>query len=217
MPYKNYQQGKEYQRRYREQHRAKRIAYLREYHRKNKEFLNAKTREYHKKHKDTNKTKKHQYYVDVEQSRRRQRGVAPRNSPEHRLKLKKNAMKLWGNFEWARAHLKKYRTSPNKIESRIIELIKREQLPLKFVGNGDMWIQGRCPDFIHLNKKMVLEVFGEFWHNPKLNPRVSESKTESGTIEHYKRAGYDCRVVHYHDIWRMKDEQLSLLIRKLTI
>lgn len=55
--------------------------------------------------------------------------------------------------------------SPNKEETYLINLFKEHNIPYKFVGDGKIIIENRCPDFINYNgQKKIIEFFGEHWH-----------------------------------------------------
>lgn len=58
-----------------------------------------------------------------------------------------------------------YHKKPTNLERKIIEVCKRNFLPYKYVGDGKLWIVGKNPDFVHLNKRVVVEVLGNYWHN----------------------------------------------------
>jgi len=48
----------------------------------------------------------------------------------------------------------------SSLESRMLEIIQKFNLPYRFVGNGQFMIGGKCPDFINVNgEKIALEVF----------------------------------------------------------
>lgn len=54
---------------------------------------------------------------------------------------------------------------PNKPEALLLELIQENHLPFKYVGNGEIIIERKCPDFININgKKQVIELYGDYWH-----------------------------------------------------
>jgi len=77
--------------------------------------------------------------------------------------------------------------TPNKVEKQLQELINKNHLPFKYVGNGEVYLGNRNPDFINTNgKKQVIELFGTYWH-PVFD--VSQRK------EHYKQYGFDCLTV----------------------
>jgi len=65
-----------------------------------------------------------------------------------------------------------------------------KNFPGEWPYNGDgsqgVIIGGKIPDFVRADgKKVVLEVFGGYWHQPG---------DEEEKIEHYKKYGYDCLV-----------------------
>lgn len=85
---------------------------------------------------------------------------------------------------------------PTKIERMFWELVKKYNLPYKYVGDGSFWIGRLNPDFIHTNgEKIVIEIFGDFWHNPSLNKRLNFDHTEDGRNQLFKRYGYKCIVI----------------------
>lgn len=65
-------------------------------------------------------------------------------------------------------------TSPNKAEQKLDKLLQ-DNFPKewKFVGNGKVIIDGKCPDFININgQKKIIELFGEYWHDEtEVEPR----------------------------------------------
>lgn len=85
---------------------------------------------------------------------------------------------------------------PTKIERTFCELIKKYNLPYKYVGNGNFWIGRLNPDFIHTGEeKRVVEIFGDFWHNPSLNKRLNFNHTEDGRKQLFEKYGYKCIVI----------------------
>ena len=94
------------------------------------------------------------------------------------------------------------RRSPNKEESVLIELFRNVNLPYKYVGNGEIIIGGRNPDFInHDGKKKIIEFFGEHWH-----------KKEDEDIKRkiYKEYGFEML-----GIWGKELENKDKLIKKI--
>lgn len=76
--------------------------------------------------------------------------------------------------------LESIKKSPNKFEKKCIELFKKNNLPLKFVGgfnDKNFFIAGRVPDFVATNgKKILVEVFYEYFKIEKY-----------GSVENYKK------------------------------
>ena len=54
---------------------------------------------------------------------------------------------------------------PTNIEKVIIELIDKHNLPWRYVGDGQLWIDGKNPDFVHKDKKIIIEALGRYWHS----------------------------------------------------
>jgi len=52
---------------------------------------------------------------------------------------------------------------PTQYEKRVIYLCKKYKLPFKYVGNNKFWIGSKNPDFIHKTKKIIIEVFANYW------------------------------------------------------
>ncbi len=54
--------------------------------------------------------------------------------------------------------------SPNKEEKSVIAFFEQESIPLRFVGDGAVIIDGKIPDFINEEKRVVVEYNNRFWH-----------------------------------------------------
>ncbi len=60
--------------------------------------------------------------------------------------------------EWIRNSLRK--NPKSSLEIKFEGIIKKLKLPYKFVGNGDLLIGRKCPDFVNCNgKKIAIEVY----------------------------------------------------------
>lgn len=97
-----------------------------------------------------------------------------------RKKYSKAAKKRWADFSPERrrkAIVAMLSASiPNKAEVFLNNLLD-EMYPneWKFVGNGDVIIAGKSPDFININgQKKIIEFYGEHWHQND-DPRDRES------------------------------------------
>ncbi len=89
---------------------------------------------------------------------------------------------------------------PNNIEYKIINEFK----DLKYVGDGNLWIQigknkRRNPDFIQVNNNKILEVFGDYWHSEK-KTGINEDIHCETVINDYKKSGYDCLIIWEKEI-----------------
>lgn len=94
---------------------------------------------------------------------------------------------------------------PNKLEQRVLNIINKYKLPFRYVGDGDIWIARRNPDFINYDGgKQIIEVFGDHWHI---------KKEEQKTIEHYSKYGFKTLVLWEHDIKKLSDEDVVKIIQ----
>lgn len=91
---------------------------------------------------------------------------------------------------------------PSRPESVVIEFLE-SHYPSDWVyngyGNNGIIIGRRIPDFVNINgKKLVIEVFGEYWHNPE---KFSDAWSESDAIAHYKKWGFNCLVLWEKEVY----------------
>lgn len=112
----------------------------------------------------------------------------PMSNPIHLRKAISNSAKKNGSC------------SMNKQEERMGRLLE-SLFPCewKFVGNGEVIIAGKCPDFININgQKKIIELYGDYWHKGD-NPQ-----DRIGLFSPY---GYDTLVIwekELKDIERVK-------------
>ena len=89
---------------------------------------------------------------------------------------------------------------PTKPEIALNGILEVNKLPFKLVGDGEVWLGNRNPDFINIDgKKQVIEVFGTYWH-----PIFDVAQR----VEHYKQYGFDCLVI-WEDEFRNPDRVLA--------
>jgi len=102
---------------------------------------------------------------------------------------------------------------PTRPEQCFIEIIKKNQLPYRYTGNGDVMIGAKNPDFFNTNgNKVVIEIFGEVYHSPLFTfmNEIGYSRTYKGTMEHYKKYGLKCIVFWDRDVLRDDAEEFVL-------
>jgi G:T-mismatch repair DNA endonuclease (very short patch repair protein) len=109
--------------------------------------------------------------------------------PENRAKILNNTMlekRLKGLFK-----------RPTSLEKRMIDLIHTANLPYRYVGDGQIIIGFKNPDFIHYDKKICIEI------RPKIMcpiwSKCSPEEYERRQIEHYAKYGWRCIVVWEED------------------
>jgi G:T-mismatch repair DNA endonuclease (very short patch repair protein) len=84
-------------------------------------------------------------------------------------------------------------------------------LPFKYVGDASFWIHNINPDFIESNgKRLVVEVFGDYWHSPLLNRNLKEDRTMGYRKRILKKYGYNLLVFWEIDLLREDAETFVL-------
>lgn len=87
-------------------------------------------------------------------------------------------------------------------------------LPFRFVGDGSVWLGSANPDFVHTTKKIVVEVFGDYWHSPLLNRNLKYIHTIKGRSEQLKREGYKAIFIWESDLMRLDAEAFVMHLLK---
>lgn len=81
-----------------------------------------------------------------------------KSSLETKRKISKAIKKLMESSEFRRKCLK--RKSLSSLENKMLNIIELNNLPYKFTGHGQIFIGGKCPDFVNVNgEKIAVEVF----------------------------------------------------------
>lgn len=124
-------------------------------------------------------------------------------SKEHKQKLSKIHSGKVLSSQHLRAIMKSGKASPNKSEI-LLDNVLNNLFPgeYKFVGDGEVIIAGKNPDFININgKKKIIELYGNYWHrNDNFEDRIN-------TFIPY---GYDTAIV-----WDSELKNASKLKQKL--
>ena len=134
-----------------------------------------------------------------------QKGVP--HTAEHIENLKKAWRRDPGRAERTQRIPKK-----NKLESRV-ERILDHFFPgeWKFVGDGEVWIGGRCPDFINVNgRKTIIEVFGDWWH--KNRRKVRKTATEDWRRAHFAKYGFQTTIIWESEINGRSDVDVARMV-----
>ena len=117
---------------------------------------------------------------------------------------------LYCSRSCARQHIKipKHHTKPERIFE---DICKKNNLPFKYTGDGTFWIHNINPDFIESNgKKVVVEVFGDYWHSPLLNYNLKEDRTLTYRRRIFKKYGFKLIVFWETDLLREDAEAFIL-------
>jgi len=91
---------------------------------------------------------------------------------QQKMKEKKSEQQKekWRNPQTKEMMLKRFLSNitkrPTSYETKIINLCEQHSLPFKYVGDGQIWIAYKNPDFIETNgKKLLIEVYDQYWHS----------------------------------------------------
>jgi hypothetical protein len=117
-------------------------------------------------------------------------------SEESKRKNSEAKKKAWKDPEYARKCL--VINSPNKMELKLNDILDRLYPgEWKFVGNGEVVIDGKCPDFININgQKKIIELYGERWH---------QNHDPQDRINVFKPFGYETLVIWSKELWNTND------------
>ncbi len=92
---------------------------------------------------------------------------------------------------------------PTAPERSVIDMLAP---PWKYCGDNSFSIKTlgktRFPDFVNEETKEVIEVFGDYWHDPERSPRAERCDTPAERVAEYDAVGWKCRVVWEHEIGR---------------
>ena len=79
---------------------------------------------------------------------------------------------------------------PNTPERNILNIIKDNSLCFKYVGDGKLWIVGENhsfnPDFVDEDNKLIIELFGKYWHTSKEAIEKDKKRLVAYSNEGYK-------------------------------
>lgn len=148
----------------------------------------------------------------------------------YHLSLKEISINRWKDLEYKNRTVSKMMKS-NNLRSNKKEIylndILFELFPFtwKYVGNGQIIIGGKCPDFINVNgKKLIIELYGDYWHANPLKYKEDNILIKFGgshlvkdiwegdriRLEKFKEFGYDCLI-----IWESELMNKKILIEKI--
>lgn len=137
-----------------------------------------------------------------------------RLSKECKIKISIASKKHWQTLEYREKVIKNTLKSlfnrPTKLEKKMINLIKTNNLPFSYCGNGTLMIGYKCPDFYENNgKKICIEVASK--KEKEIHRKISWKKYEMERKKHFKEWGWKCIV-----IWDNEFEDKEKILEKLA-
>jgi G:T-mismatch repair DNA endonuclease (very short patch repair protein) len=116
---------------------------------------------------------------------------------------------LWQDEKYVAKIRASRKMKPNKVESQLISILDNNfPNKWKYVGDLQLIIGGRCPDFANVNgKKQLIELFGTYWH-----PVFDVAKR----VDHYRQFGYRTLIIWEDELKTKSEEQLVNKIREFS-
>ncbi len=109
---------------------------------------------------------------------------AEARTPERRRQQREIGCRNWENPEYRKRVCKRRAMSTPEI--RFASLVQEHNLPYRFVGNGDLWLGRRNPDFVHLSEPRLIEIWGDYYHKGQ-NPE--------DRVAYFEKYGYSTLVI----------------------
>lgn len=99
---------------------------------------------------------------------------------------------------------------PTKPERKMMDLIKKHNLPFIYTGDGKVIIESLCPDFMDNDgSKRIIEVFGRVFHDTHIR-RIPYIQTEKGRKEIFSKLGFRTLI-----LWEEELEDENLVLQKI--
>lgn len=124
----------------------------------------------------------------------------------HKSNISKSHIILWANPQYRDKHVKLMREArsqhPNQLEVKLLTLLNSIcPNTWSFVGNGELVIGGKIPDFTNADHKLI-EVYGNYWHQGE-NPQER--------IDFFSQYGYKTLV-----IWENEFNNIKVVVSKIN-
>jgi len=100
-----------------------------------------------------------------------------KHTSEHRRKNSVSRKLLWQDPGFVQKQMKARKVYPNKAEMFLQGILDRvDPGNWIYVGDGrdkQYILSGKVPDFVHRTKKLIIELFGDYWHKEEeIEPRT---------------------------------------------
>jgi len=94
---------------------------------------------------------------------------------------------------------------PTKTEKTLNKILcKLLPKEYQYVGDGEVIIGRRNPDFMNVNgQKKIIEMFGNYWHSRKFTG-MSKKEHRQERQKHFAKYGYKTLVVWEHELQNTK-------------
>jgi len=123
-------------------------------------------------------------------------------SPDTRKKISEAIKKLQSETDMLKKWMISNHAKPNKAEVKLGLILKQISEDWRFVGDGKLIIDGKCPDFWEGGNRLV-ELYGDYWH---------KGQDPQNRIDLFKEQGYETMV-----IWERELKDIEILKDKLIM
>jgi len=125
------------------------------------------------------------------------------NRPEVKKKQKRLMDQLWQDPDYIQKQMNARGCRPNRPElqlQRVLdELFPDEWL---YVGDGrnkQYILGGRVPDFVHRTRRLIIELFGDYWHSREFRGIPVKEHVRERT-EHFAQHKYQTLIIWEHEL-----------------
>ncbi len=118
-----------------------------------------------------------------------------------KLKMSMSHKKNWQDVDfikkWTKGmqFYKKNVVYPTTPEKALLKIIKKNDIAFEYTGDGVLWINKFNPDFLHKKEKLIIEVFGDYWHN-----REDIKLRDKERLRNYSKYGYKTLIFWEHEL-----------------
>jgi len=112
--------------------------------------------------------------------------------PEVVEKNRQAILACWQDPKYIAKQMEARGVRPNRLELKLLKILT--PFGFQYVGDGQLIIGGKCPDFWNGDHKLI-ELYGDYWHSGD-NPEER--------IDHFGKHGYDCLVIWEHELQNME-------------
>jgi len=146
---------------------------------------------------------------------RTQRISKGNNGKHHTEETKKRISIIQSDPEFKKRVQKSLLERPTSLESQLIAIIQKYNLPFQYTGDKRFNIKGKSkqplnPDFIHNSEQVCIDINGSYWHSQNITGRTREEE-EQHQIDSYAQNNWHCIVV-----WDYELQDEEQLLNKLT-
>jgi len=82
-------------------------------------------------------------------------------------------------------------TGQNKTEAKLGQILGNQ---FKYTGNGTKLINGKVPDFVNESAKVIVEMYGRYWHRNETVQKTEER------IKLFKSHGYNTIIIWENEV-----------------